>query len=182
MSAFFDARTASNTSYIFAADANGDTATNDLIYIPRDASEMNFVQFTSSGRTFTAADQVAAFDAYIAQDDYLSKHRGQYAERGAVFYPFIKRLDLSVTQDLFTNIGGMKHSGQIRLDITNFGNMLNHNWGVGYSIIQNRMLIDPARRCKRGAVLPAGDGAAPSTGPDSSARRSSGRPAHPTST
>ncbi len=28
---------------------------NDLIYIPRDTSEMNFEQFTSSGTTFTAA-------------------------------------------------------------------------------------------------------------------------------
>jgi hypothetical protein len=144
VSAFFDARTSGNTSYIFSADANGDTATNDLIYIPRNASEMNFVQFTSGTATFTAADQAAAFESYISQDKYLSQHRGEYAQRGAVFYPFVKRLDLSLTQDLFTSIGGMKHSGQIRLDITNFGNMLNHNWGVGWSMYNNRVLTNPA--------------------------------------
>ncbi|MCX6553221.1 MAG: TonB-dependent receptor, partial [Acidobacteria bacterium] len=144
VSAFFEARTSGNTSYIFAADANGDTATNDLIYIPRGTSEMNFVAFTSSGKTFTAADQAAAFDAYISQDKYLSAHRGEYSQRGAVFYPFVKRLDLSLTQDLFHNIGGMRHSGQIRLDITNFGNLLNHSWGVGYSMFQNRILTNPA--------------------------------------
>ena len=74
-----------NGSYVFAGDMNGDGGSgNDLIYIPRDTSEMNFV---SSSRprtavTFTAAEQAAAFEAYIKQDKYLSKHRGEYAERG----------------------------------------------------------------------------------------------------
>ena len=125
---------------------NGDTATtNDLIYIPRDVSEMNFVQFTApSGRVFTAAEQAAAWDAYIAQDSYLSKHRGEYAERGGVFLPMVKRIDLSVSQDIFHVFGGQKHSGQIRLDITNFGNLLNHNWGVGQRLVQNQILTNPA--------------------------------------
>lgn len=144
VSAFFDAHTNGNSSYIFSADANGDGATNDLLYVPRDQSEMNFVQFTSGGKTFTAADQAAAFDAYIGQDAYLNSRRGQYAQRGAVFYPLVKRLDLSLSQDLFHSIKGMRHSGQIRLDITNFGNMLNHNWGVGQTMIQNRILTNPA--------------------------------------
>ena len=116
---------------------NGDSATaNDLIYIPRDTSEMNFQPFG----TFSAADQTAAFEAYIQQDSYLSTHRGQYAERGGVFFPMVSRLDLSLIQDIFHNIGGRRHSGQIRLDINNFGNLLNHDWGVGQAIIQNRIL------------------------------------------
>jgi hypothetical protein len=91
-------------------------------------------------RTFSAQDQAAAFDAYINQDAYLSSHRGQYAQRGAVFYPLVKRLDLSITQDLFRSLGGRRHSGQLRLDITNFGNLLNHDWGVGVSMVNNRIL------------------------------------------
>jgi hypothetical protein len=145
IAAFFDAHTNGNSSYIFAQDANGDSAANDLIYIPRDTSEMNFVTFTaSSGRTFTAVDQAAAFEAYIQHDDYLRKHRGQYAERYALFYPIVKRMDLSLTQDLFHNIGGRRHSGQVRLDINNFSNLLNHNWGVGQTPIQVRILTNPA--------------------------------------
>ena len=147
VSAFFDARTSGNTSYIFSGDANGDSATNDLIYVPRNTTEMNFVQFTATAsgvsRTFTPAEQATAFEAYISQDTYLSAHRGQYSQRGAVFFPFVKRIDLSLTQDLFHSFGGMKHSGQIRLDITNFGNMLNHNWGVGWSMYQSRPLTNP---------------------------------------
>jgi hypothetical protein len=140
VSAFFDGHTNGNTSYIFSADMNGDSAANDLIYIPRDTSEMNFQTFTTGGRTFTADEQVSAFEAYIQQDDYLRKHRGDYAERNGVFYPIVKRLDLSLIQDVFGNLGGRRHSGQIRLDITNFGNLLNHDWGVGRSIIQSRIL------------------------------------------
>ena len=69
-----------NQSYVFAGDMNLDGASNsDLIYIPRDTSEMNFSQFAAGTRTFTAAEQAAAFEAYIQQDAYLREHRGEYA-------------------------------------------------------------------------------------------------------
>jgi hypothetical protein len=141
IAAFFDAHTNGNNSYIFSGDMNGDSATaNDLIYIPRNTSEMNFQTFAMGGKTFTADDQASAFEAYIQQDDYLNKHRGQYAERGALFYPIVKRLDLSLIQDVFHSIKGSRHSGQVRLDINNFSNLLNHDWGVGRQPIQNRIL------------------------------------------
>ena len=149
IAAFLDVHTnvvngSTNTSYIFSGDANGDAATaNDLIYIPRDTSEMTFRPLTTGGRTFTAAEQAAAFEAYIQQDDYLRNHRGEYAERSAVFYPIVSRMDLAIVQDVFHSIGGRRHTGQIRLDINNFGNLLNHDWGVGQSIIQNRILTSP---------------------------------------
>jgi hypothetical protein len=142
---YWETRTIGNSSYVFSGDMNGDAATgNDLIYIPRDQAEMNFVTFTSGGRTFTAAEQAAAFDSYIGQDAYLSKHRGQYAQRGAVFLPRVSRGDLSVTQDIFGKVKGTKHAGQIRIDILNFTNLLNHNWGVGQRIIQNQILTNGA--------------------------------------
>jgi hypothetical protein len=56
----------------------------------------------------------------------------------------VNRIDLSLAQDLFHNIGGARHSGQIRLDITNFGNLLNHNWGVGTRITNNQILANPS--------------------------------------
>src|SRR5262245_23500014 len=143
VSVFWEARTNGNTSYLFANDMNGDTGINDLIYIPRNTSEMNFQTFTApNGRVFSASEQAAAWDAYIAQDSYLSKHRGEYAERFAVFLPMVKRMDLSVSQDLFHSISGRKHSGQIRLDFTNFGNLLNHNWGVGQRLVRNQILTN----------------------------------------
>jgi len=130
---------------VFSGDANGDTVQgNDLIYIPRDTSEMNFKALTVSGKTFTPADQAAAFDQYIQNDPYLSKHRGEYAERNGVFLPMVHRVDLSLTQDLFATLKGRRHAGQVRLDITNFGNLLNHNWGVGQRVINSQILVSPS--------------------------------------
>jgi hypothetical protein len=105
---------------------------------------MNFSTFTAGGRTFTAAEQAEAFEAYIQQDPYLSKRRGQYAERGAVLLPFVRRLDFSVQQDFFTNISGKRNAFQLRLDILNFGNMLNSDWGVGQRLVRNQILTNPA--------------------------------------
>ena len=150
ISAFWESRTIGNTSYIFAADSNGDGASGDLIYIPRDRAEMNFVTFTQAATatspaiTFTADQQAEAFDAYITQDKYLSAHRGEYALRGAVFLPFLHKLDFSVTQDVFKNIKGHRNAGQFRIDIQNFGNLLNSNWGVGQRVIRNNILSSPA--------------------------------------
>jgi Carboxypeptidase regulatory-like domain len=134
---FWEARhstinSSSRLSYVFAGDMNGDTVSaNDLIYIPRDTSEMNFATFTTGGRTFTAAEQADAFERYIQQDAYLSKHRGQYARRNGVVMPMLRRADLSVMQDLFRNFGGQRNAFQIRADFFNFANLLNHGWGVG---------------------------------------------------
>jgi hypothetical protein len=55
----------------------------------------------------------------------------------------VNRIDLSLSQDVFGKIGGRKHSGQIRLDITNFGNMLNKNWGVGQRLVNGQILTSP---------------------------------------
>ena len=105
---------------------------------------MNFQTFTASGITFTAEQQAEAFEAYIAQDKYLSAHRGEYAQRGAVFLPLLHKMDLSVTQDVFKNVKGRRNAGQFRIDIQNFGNMLNSNWGVGQRLIRNNILTTPA--------------------------------------
>ena len=145
-SAFFETRTIGNASYIFSGDLNGDGGTaNDLIYVARDASEMNFQTFThTNGRVFTAAEQAAAWSAYIEQDSYLSDRRGDYAQRGAVFLPLVKRLDFSVAQDLFTSLKGRRHEFQFRVDMLNFGNLLNDNWGVSQRLINNAPLIVPS--------------------------------------
>jgi hypothetical protein len=145
VSAFWETRTFGNTSYVFASDANGDGGTNDLLYIPRNTSEMNFTDIpaTATVRAFTSAEQAAAFEAYIAQDAYLSKHRGEYAQRGAVMLPLLHKLDFSVTQDVFANIKGRRNAGQFRIDIQNAGNLINSDWGVAQRVIRNNLLTTP---------------------------------------
>jgi len=142
VSLYVERRTGGQSSYVFGGDMNRDGGTsNDLIYIPRDQSEMNFQQFTSGGVTYTAAQQAAAWDAYIEQDDYLREHRGEYAKRGAVFLPMLTRADLSIAQDLFRNLGGARHGLQFRVDVINLGNLFNSDWGVGQRLVDNRPLL-----------------------------------------
>src|SRR4030095_16773901 len=122
----------SRLSYVYAGDLNGDAVSgNDLMYIPKNTSEMNFSPLTVGTRTFSADEQAAACEAYIQQDDYLSNHRGEYAGRNGARFPFVNRIDLSVMQDVFHNFGGQRNAFQIRADFFNFGNLLNHDWGVG---------------------------------------------------
>jgi hypothetical protein len=127
--------------YFVAGDLNGDRVNNnEMIFVPQKGSDIKFASFTASGvrlpngtlgsYTFTEAEQQAAFEAYIAQDKYLSTRRGQYAERNASTIPVLHRFDLSVQQDFVVKVKGINNNFQIRLDILNFGNMLNNDWGV----------------------------------------------------
>ncbi len=142
----------SRMSYVFGGDMNSDgVSNNDLIYVPRDASEMNFSAFTVGGRTFTPAEQAQAFEAYINQDTYLKTRRGQYAERNGGVLPMFNRLDMSITQDLFRNLGGQRNGFQVRADFLNFGNLLNSNWGKSWRTVaainngnQVQILTNPA--------------------------------------
>lgn len=143
---FWEGRTGGNASYTFSGDLNGDGGfSNDLIYIHRDVSEMNFEPYTvtvgSRTVTFTAQQQAEAWEKFIQQDKYLSKHRGQYAERNAVFLPMVYRADLSVVQEFFTDIAGRRNRLQFRLDILNLGNLINSNWGVGKRLVTTTPLI-----------------------------------------
>ena len=145
MSVFFEGYTNGQASYTFSGDANGDGGTsNDLLYIPRDQSEMNFQTYTSGAFTYTAAEQAAAWESYIAQDAYLSQHRGENAVRGAVFLPMVFRTDLSISQDVFKSIAGRRNSLQFRVDIANFGNLLNSDWGVGQRLVNAQPLTTPS--------------------------------------
>ena len=118
-------------TYIVAGDLNGDRVNNnELIFVPNKGSDIKFAPLTVGTRVYTEAEQQAAFDAYIGQDDYLSTRRGQYAERNSSFLPWLHRFDLSVTQDLFVNVKVQRNTIQLRFDILNFGNMVDNKWGV----------------------------------------------------
>ena len=45
------------------------------------------------------------------------------------------RADLSIVQDVFKNIGGKRNAAQVRLDISNFSNLLNRDWGVSKRLV-----------------------------------------------
>ncbi len=152
LSVYMDGRPAGNGSYVFSGDMNGDGSTsNDLIYVPRNTSEMNFVTLTvgtcPACTIYTPAQQAAAWDAFINQDSYLSKRRGGYAERNAVFLPMVYRADMSISQDVGRSIAGRPNQLQVRLDILNVTNLISKDWGVGQGFVTTRPLtrvgVDP---------------------------------------
>ncbi|MEC5394165.1 TonB-dependent receptor [Bergeyella sp. RCAD1439] len=117
-------------SYYYSNDVNGDGIANDLIYIPKAGETVKFVDIRSGGQvTFSAADQQAAFDAFIANNG-LEKYRGQIVPRNAFLLPWLNRFDVRLTQNLFKNFAQKGDKVQITLDVVNFGNMLNSKWGI----------------------------------------------------
>ncbi|MFN7262117.1 MAG: carboxypeptidase regulatory-like domain-containing protein [Cyclobacteriaceae bacterium] len=140
-----EARNQGRFTYRVNGDVNGDQIfSNDLMYVPRDASEMNFQNYTitvaGNPVTFTAADQSAAFEAYINQDEYLSSRRGQYTQRNGVLMPWVTTMDLTFVQDFFVNVKGKRNTIQLRADIFNFGNLISSSWGVSDRIVNSSPL------------------------------------------
>ena len=118
-------------SFLYSGDVNGDgQGGNDLIYIPRDQSEIVFADCaTACGTNVTAAQQWAAFDAFIEQDDYLRTHRGEIAERFGALNPWYSNVDLRILQD-FSFGNTVRHNFQVSLDVLNLGNLISSDWGV----------------------------------------------------
>ena len=124
-------------SFIYSGDVNGDgSGGNDLIYIPRAQSEILFDPRVVGGVTVTPAQQWARLDAFINQDKYLSKHRGEIAERFGLLNPWYSDLDVRVLHDIALARAGQNHTFQVSLDVMNLGNLVNSHWGV-------RKIADP---------------------------------------
>lgn len=107
-------------TYAYNGDLNGDGISNDLMYIPKDDSEIHFVN---------ESDRQAFWD-FVNQDSYLSKHKGEYAEAYSAHAPFVHRFDFRWTHDFNLKIGKTQNKLQLILDIMNVGNLFNSKWGV----------------------------------------------------
>ncbi|MFD2514549.1 TonB-dependent receptor domain-containing protein [Pontibacter locisalis] len=139
ISIFYEGANQSNYSFIINGDLNGDgNSSSDLMYIPADRSEMNFADYVVKNKagevqySFTAAEQEEAFEQFINNSPYLSKNRGQYAERSGALLPWYNRMDMRFLQDFFIVTGkkDTKHTLQFSADVLNLPNMINKNWGI----------------------------------------------------
>lgn len=121
-------------AYVYGGDINNDgTGTNDLMYVPTDAeiNTMAFDPYTDVfGTVQPAGVQQAALKAFIAQDDYLSRRRGQYTDKYAGETPWFSQVDVRILQDYNFMQGNKRHTVQFSIDVQNFGNLINSKWGV----------------------------------------------------
>jgi hypothetical protein len=142
----FEAAPAGVGSYTYSGDANNDGTggNNDLIYIPKSQSDIVLVPVNTGGGTITDTRSANVIwnqlNNFINQDPYMSKHRGQYAQRNAVVLPYFKHLDLNVTQDVYMKFGSNMHTLRFTFDIINVGNLLNRNWGIAKSFSSTSFL------------------------------------------
>ncbi|MCH7397420.1 carboxypeptidase regulatory-like domain-containing protein [Belliella sp. DSM 107340] len=144
-SIFYNGAHQGRFSYRYTNDINGDGINSDLLYVPANDSEINFADIVIDGQVrFTAAQQLEAFNEFVDNDPHLSKRRGQYAERNGNLIPWLNRFDIRILQDLYTNIGSRKNTLQLSLDIMNFGNMLNSDWGIATGFNNAQNLLVPA--------------------------------------
>ncbi len=111
----------------YNGDVNGDGVYNDLMYIPTDAQ---IDQMTFKATTDYSSDvQKANLKAWLAADDYLSKHRGEYYDRFADNGKFEHHFDLHLAQRYQFRVGKMTHAVELSIDMLNISNLLNKKWG-----------------------------------------------------
>ncbi|MFC4723111.1 carboxypeptidase regulatory-like domain-containing protein [Geojedonia litorea] len=106
---------------------NDDSRDNALIYVPASAGEITLRDRTGSAAG--TADEWAILNDYINNDDYLKTRRGKYAERNGSRGPWSHIVDLKFLQDISFNAIKKTNTLQLSVDIFNFTNFLNKDWG-----------------------------------------------------
>jgi len=111
-------------------DLNGDGVIgNDLIYIPknaRDPNEMIFANEVVNGQLITAATQAQLFEQFIEGQSCLNDHRGTILLRNSCRTPWQNNMNVTVEQTLPSVMG---KTLSLRLDVFNFLNLIDHDWG-----------------------------------------------------
>jgi hypothetical protein len=115
---FFRARSGTPYAYTTNGDVNADgSATNDLMYVPRNASDLSLV---NSGA-------FPALNAFIESEGCLREQRGRVMARNTCRNPSVWRLDARVARPV--SLGGGR-TLEITADVFNLPNLLDHRWGV----------------------------------------------------
>lgn len=137
ISLFYQGSNNSTYSYIVGGDLNRDNNNaSDLMYIYAKGSDVPFV----ANAGFTVEQQQKAYDEFVESSPYLSKHKGQYAERNAARTPWYNRVDARLMQDFFIRAGGQRHSLQFIVDVVNLPNLITKDWGIRQGFTVNNPL------------------------------------------
>src|SRR5262249_34462470 len=101
------------------------SASNELISVPKNAHDTTQIRFTANGTT-TVAQQQDLLENFISSHSCLDSQRGTIMKRNSCRTPWDKVVNLSARQTL-PSIQGKNL--MLQLDIFNFLNLLNKNWG-----------------------------------------------------
>jgi hypothetical protein len=113
-----------------SGDLNGDgNSQNDLVYVPKDVRDPNEILFTGyndATKAASVASQQAALDKFINSVPCLRENRGKMLSRNLCRNPWSNEVDVSLTQSLQAF---HTQNVSLRLDVLNFGNLINPKWG-----------------------------------------------------
>lgn len=108
------------------AGDNTDRYNLTLLYIPEDQNDIILVD----DGDYAAAQQWNDLSQFIEGHKSLRKHKGEYFERGSQRLPFESIIDVKVMQEFKFKVSPTRENRiQVALDIFNFTNMLNKDWG-----------------------------------------------------
>ena len=122
VSAYWESRTIGNASYLFAADMNGDSGTNDLIYVPKDAGDITLEDPTTFAR----------LDTLIRSDPCLQRQRGRLLERNSCHNPWVHDMQLRLARRFALTTG---RELEITVDLFNVLNFVNGEWGLPTQVV-----------------------------------------------
>lgn len=125
----YNGTSGSPISFVYRGDINRDgSSRNDLIYIPRNESEINLIDITDDQGNITVSSQEQwnRLDSYIRNNDYLNDRRGKYAERNGAKTPWNHQLDMHLEYGWKIND---KNKLRFSLDMLNVLNFINKDWG-----------------------------------------------------
>ena len=111
-------------SYTMTDNVNGDGGSHSLVYIPNEDQLVN--DDASRLMPFVSDENAAEFNEFIKSDKYLSAHRGEYAERGAVVAPWRHTINFKYERT-YKFKGGESISAGI--DVRNIANLFYRGWG-----------------------------------------------------
>ena len=126
ISIFYNYQSGRPFSFTYSGDVNNDGFDgNDLMYIPRDRADI--LLGTISGGAYVPASDADynSLFAFIDNNEYLSENKGTIAERNGSRVPFNDVMDLRIAQDISLGFSDL----QLSIDVLNFLNLINSDWG-----------------------------------------------------
>jgi hypothetical protein len=94
--------------------------------VPENQSDIRFASGTVRGQVITPEQSQKNLNDFIEQVSCLREARGTVIERNTCREPWSNRLDVRLAQTVPTVRG---QGAQITVDILNFANLLNRDWG-----------------------------------------------------
>lgn len=113
---FYNVQSGRPYTTTFSNDMNGDLQDNDILFVPANPGDVVVV-----GGTWEE------LNAYIESDNSMNDQRGSIPERNTGRGPWTNSLDFRLAFDVPMR---RRNNVQITLDVQNFLNMLNKDWGV----------------------------------------------------